>query len=65
MAWSLPFIFAYWAFRRSWLEVAVGAVGFCYLALYEAYSHGLSRRSRYLVVLLLFIGIIIAMLLLP
>ena len=64
MAWSLPFVAAYWTFRRSWQEAAILAVGFCYLAVYEAVSDRLSPRSRYLVVLPLFIGIIVAMFLL-
>lgn len=64
MAWSLPFIVGYWAFRRCWQEIAILAVAFCYLAFYEAFSDRLAHRSRYLVVVPLFIGIIAAMLLL-
>jgi hypothetical protein len=60
---SLPFVVGFWFLRRSWRDWAVVAIGFCCLAVYQTFSDRLSLRSRFLVVLPLFIGLVVGILL--
>jgi hypothetical protein len=61
---SLPFIAGYWFLRHSWRDWAVVAIAFCCLAVYQAFSDRLSMRSRYLVLIPLFVGLVVGLLLL-
>jgi hypothetical protein len=57
-------VVGYWVLRHSWREAALLAVAFCYLALFESVVNRLSPRSRVLAVLPMFVGVILAALLL-
>ncbi len=64
LLWPVPFVAGFWLWRHSWREAALLVIALCYLTVFESVADRMSPRSRYLAVAPLFIGVIIAALLL-